>query len=271
MSEVQARDLTSYTDLLPIQFSNSPNVKAFLSVFLNQAQELEDANMELDRVSTNINLAEDYQLDIIGKLVGAKRKGKTDEQYREAILFRISINIGNGTPEDAIQYLSYVTNATKVGYWEHYPAMVILETNGTNIPSNIPNTLDNITMAGVAVGGVITSETGQVFRGCSLNDAYSNFESIVAPFPELELNGENVECGNVLAECSYVSYEGFVPVQDSSRLARYILPSISSIYEITLNGAGEDIMACGEEEAVCSDFTVPLTTKGIFAGVHTKI
>jgi hypothetical protein len=224
--------------------------------------------MELDRVSTNINLATDYQLDIIGKLIGTQRSGRTDVQYREAILFQISINVGNGTPENAIQYLSYVTNATKVSYWEHYPAMVILETNGTNIPRNIPNTLDNITMAGVAVGGVITSETGMVFRGCSVNEAYSNFEFILAPYPELEVGGGNIECGNVIAECSYVDYQGFTPVEDDTLLARCILPSIISASAVGVNGTGEAEMACGEAVAECSDL---LTTKGVFAGIHTKI
>ena len=222
MSEVQRKDLTTYTDFLPLQFRESPNIKKLLSIFLAQAQELEDANMDLDANSTDISIAVGYQLDIIGK---------------------------------------------------HYPASVILETNGTTIPSNVPNTLDNMTMAGVSVGGVIAVPvSGQVFRGCSENEAFSNYEDITAPYPELELGGDNVECGSLVAECSIISFKGFTPVQDSSLLARCILPSIGDLYEPTINGAGELVMACGEIEAACSsEYTNPITTKGVFAGIHTKI
>ena len=273
MSEVQRKDLTTYTDFLPLQFRESPNIKKLLSIFLAQAQELEDANMDLDANSTDISIAVGYQLDIIGKLIGVIRQGQSDVQYRDSILFQISLNVGNGTPEDCIQYLASVTKSTRVKYWEHYPASVILETNGTTIPSNVPNTLDNMTMAGVSVGGVIAVPvSGQVFRGCSENEAFSNYEDITAPYPELELGGDNVECGSLVAECSIISFKGFTPVQDSSLLARCILPSIGDLYEPTINGAGELVMACGEIEAACSsEYTNPITTKGVFAGIHTKI
>ena len=272
MSELIQKDLTLYSNFLPNQFSSSEKLKTFLSIFLSKAQELEDANIDLDTVSTNIASAYGYQLDIIGKLLGASRDGRTDEQYRDAILFQISINVGNGTPEDCVQYLSYVTQATKVGYWEHYPASVILETNGTVIPSNVPNTLDNVTLAGVSVGGVIASESGQVFKGCELADSNSNLVLENTPFPELELGGMGIECGNTLAECAPTVLQEYTFVGDASNLARCILPEIDELYVNTSNGAGEDIMACGEEEAQCtSEFENPLTTKGVFAEVHTKI
>tara|TARA_R110000851_G_scaffold7552_1_gene29274 strand:+ start:1263 stop:2084 length:822 start_codon:yes stop_codon:yes gene_type:complete len=272
MSELLQKDLTAYSNFLPNQFSSSEKLKTFLGIFLNKVQELEDANLNLSNLSTNITLAYGYQLDIIGKLVGSLRKGKPDEQYREEILFQISLNTGNGTPENCIQYLSYVTQATKVSYWEHYPASVILETNGTNIPTNIPNTLDNITIAGVSVGGVITSESGRVFRGCELTEAYSNLTIFNSPYPEIELGGMNIECGNVLAECIIADNEAFSFISDSSELARCTLPELDEIYTNTNNGAGENVMACGEEEAECrSEFEKPLTTKGVFAEVYTKL
>ena len=239
MTGLLQKDLTLYSNFLPNQFSSSEKLKTFLGIFLDKVQELGDANISLSNLSTDINLAYGYQLDIIGKLIGSDRKGKTDVQYRGEILFQISLNTGNGTPENCIQYLSYVTQATKVSYWEHYPASVILETNGINIPTNIPNTLDNITIAGVSVGGVITSESGQVFRGCELTEATN---------------------------------EGFYFIGDSSELARCILPEFDEIYTNTNNGAGEAVMACGEEEAQCRDeFETPITTKGVFAEVYTKL
>ena len=275
MSELIQKDLTLASNFLPSQFSSSEKLKTFLGIFLNKVQELEDANIDLNNVSTNIATSYGYQLDIIGKLIGTTRGGRSDKQYRDAIYFQISLNTGNGTPEDSIQYLSYVTEATKVGYWEHYPASVILETNGTNIPSNIPNTLDNITPAGVSVGGVIVSETGQVFRGCDTTIAYSNFEDITSPFLEIECGGDldfsddtifsgddvqagdnaqteclisSVECGALEAECVYQGFTGFRPVADSDPLARCIFPDQAS-----------------------NQLNFGLTTKGVFADVYTKI
>lgn len=272
MAEGSKRDIVSYSDFLPVQYNNSPNLKTFLSIFLEQVQELEDANIDLDNLSTNIELAFGYQLDIIGKLIGVPRSGKSDEEYRDAIYFQISLNIGNGTPENAIQYLSYVTNATKVGYWEHYPAAVILETNGTNIPSNIPNTLDNITPAGVATGGVIVSETGEVFRGCDTTVSFSNFEDIISPFPEVELGGMDIECGGATSECIYQSFTGFLPVTDTDPLARCIFPDLDDLFAQTENGAGELIMAAGEEYAEASEqLDFSLTSKGVFADVYIKL
>lgn len=271
MSNIIKRDVTSYEDYLPIQYKDSENLKKLLGIFLAQTQELEDANVDLDTVSTDINLAYGYQLDIIGKLVGAERRGKTDEEFREEILFRISINTGNGTPEDCIQYLNFVTKADDVKFWEHYPASVIMETNGTLIPSNIPNTLDNVTLAGVSVGGVIASETGQVFRGCESIDAYTNFEDTSSPYPQLEVGGDDMEMGSPLAELSGSSFTGFLYTRDSDNLSRCVLPEIDEIYIIVDNGAGEEIMLCGEEEAVCAAESLPLTTKGVFAEVYVKI
>ena len=270
MAEVLAKDLTSYIDFLPIQFSNSPNVKAFLSIFLAQAQELENANMELDRVSTSIDLATGYQLDIIGKLIGVNRLGRDDVQYRKVIIFQISVNVGNGTPEDVIQYLSYVTNASKVGYWEHYPAMVILETNGTTIPSNIANMLGNLTIAGVSVGGVIVSETGKVFRGCSLNEAYSN--STDPANTPISSSGEALmACGEELAYCAPEFSPSFTPVEDTSLLSRCILPSIGDLRTDHVSSSGEALMACGEELAYCApEFSNTSGGKGTFAVVYTK-
>jgi hypothetical protein len=302
MSNIIKKDITAYVELLPTQYSESPQLRKLLDVFLGQVQILEDANLELDRVSTDVNLAYGYQLDLIGKLVGAERKGKTDEEFREEILFRISINTGNGTPEDCIQYLTYVTQATDVKFWEHYPASVIMETNGVNIPRNIPNTLDNVTIAGVSVGGVITSISGEVFRGCELTDAYGLNEGtlgpypeielggmgmilgaplaeasgsvnqrVITPYPELEVGGEDMECGAEEAELSGAIFEGYVDTLDSDPLSRCIFPEVDVIFEPLENGSGEEIMACGEEEAQCANEDTALTTKGVFAEVHIKI
>lgn len=275
MSEVQSKDILSYSNFLPNQYDNSPILQKLLEIFLSQVQELEDANVELDTYSTDITLAYGYQLDIIGKLIGVQRKGRTDEQYRDAIYFQISINIGSGTPEDCIQYLSSVTKATDVKYWEHYPACIILETNGTNTTSAIPQALDNVSPAGVKVGGVIFSETGQVFRGCDYTLQDANRVIIENPFPEMEAGG--VECG--AAECSYLSFDGYLPVVDEDDLARCMFPDINPEGDSYFGFLGHPKAdsfgnlispTVGGIFAALSDFVVTGTTRGVFPDVYTK-
>ena len=66
MSNIIKKDITAYVDILPSQYNDSPSLRKILEIFLTQVQVLEDANLELDRVSTDVNLAYGYQLDIIG-------------------------------------------------------------------------------------------------------------------------------------------------------------------------------------------------------------
>jgi hypothetical protein len=213
MAEIIEKDLTLLTGYLPQQYSEAEKLHQFLNLFLEQVQELEEANVELDRVSTDIELAYGYQLDIIGKLIGVERQGSSDEEYRADIYFQISLNIGSGTPEDCIQYLSFVTKATKVRYWERYPASILMETNGNNIPSNLAITLDNVALAGVSLEAILIINTDYVFRGGSVGLAYNN------AVPD--------------------GLGGFVfnPVPDSDPLARHILPSV------TYTGDGQGILA----------------------------
>ena len=279
MGNINRLDIEGYTKFLPTQYGDSEKLIKFLSVFLKQIQDLEDSNVDLDKYSTDITLAYGYQLDIIGKLLGILRKGRTDAQYREAIYFKIAINTGNGTPENCMQYLSNVTKASNINYWEHYPASVILETNGTNIPSNIPNTLDNITPAGVSVGGVISSQSGEVFRGSDVTDAFNNYVDIPSPLNSVEVGGVDAECGNLLAELTYIGFTGFVPVLDTDPLSRCIFPDLvdpSTKYFGYLGNILADSFGDLNDSGVGSRFISALeapifnTTQGVFADVYIK-
>ena len=85
MSNIQVRDFSEYTDLLPVQFSDSENLIKLLQIYLDQVEELNLAQQDLSLLSTNLETATGYQLDIIGNLLGAKRNGSDDEGFRDAI------------------------------------------------------------------------------------------------------------------------------------------------------------------------------------------
>ena len=236
MSELQIRDFSSYTDLLPIQFSDSENLIKLLAIYLDQVEELNLAQQALGEYSTELETAFGYQLDIIGALLGVPRLGLDDEEYRDAIRFGISRNTGSGTPEDVIGFLQTITKATKVRYWEHYPACTVLETNGTNIPKAIPATMDNVTPAGVRTGGVIVVKGNICFRPCRLADAYAN--RVFVPNPpseEYQMGQTDAEMGESGMEMigEFTSEYYFVDVPEDTLLGNSILPELVDAYDIT--------------------------------------
>tara|TARA_R100000541_G_C1897352_1_gene83999 strand:+ start:49045 stop:49896 length:852 start_codon:yes stop_codon:yes gene_type:complete len=236
MSELQIRDFSSYTDLLPVQFSDSENLIKLLSIYLDQVEELNLAQQALGEFSTELNTAFGYQLDIIGALLGVSRLGLDDEEFRDAIRFGISRNTGSGTPEDVIGFLQTITKATKVRYWEHYPACTVLETNGTNIPKAIPATMDNVTPAGVRTGGIIVVEDDVCLRPCRLSEAFANRVFVGnPPSTEYQMGDSIAEMGESVVEMAgnFSSEYYFEDVAEDTLLGNSILPELTDAYDIT--------------------------------------
>lgn len=88
-------------DALPSQHRDKPNTEAFLTIFAEMIQELEDGVYPLitDRF---IDTAVGAQLDVIGKIVGYPRSGLLDEPYRLRLKARIAVNRSSGSLEDLI-------------------------------------------------------------------------------------------------------------------------------------------------------------------------
>jgi hypothetical protein len=161
----QVIDLTEYADKLPVQYQNSFNLKLFISTFLEQVQELENASADLTNSSTDIDIAEGYQLDIIGQLIGAYRGELLDPSYRKLIKFKITTNTGSGTAEDVIFYLKFVLDSgVNVQIFEHPPASVYIHITG-EVPTglNLVEDLDRVLPAGVRVSYVSHAATTGVF------------------------------------------------------------------------------------------------------------
>lgn len=134
-------------ELLLYQFRNSPNILKYIEIFHDQIQELElEYFSMLDALG--IETAVDYGLDIIGKEVGEPRDGRSDEDYRSAILTRVFINNSSGTPEDVIAAAKQITGATRVNYSAEYPAGIVLEVIGAEYVSKAP-TIKKTIPAGV--------------------------------------------------------------------------------------------------------------------------
>lgn len=109
------------------QYKNQPNLTALLRSYLGLVQDLEDAAWEVARVR-NIKDGFGIILDYIGKIVGRRREGLIDSDYRIALYTQIRINRTKGRPEDVIDVtrLSLPDDAA-FSYTEDYPAGIIIE------------------------------------------------------------------------------------------------------------------------------------------------
>lgn len=99
----------------------------FVQAFAAQIQSLEDATYDT-RMLRRFDVAADQQLDDIGSIVGEARQGKSDVNYKTAIIAKINMNASCGEPERLIAALkALVTDAVSVHYTEQYPSKVQLE------------------------------------------------------------------------------------------------------------------------------------------------
>lgn len=145
------------------QFKDKPKINSFLTAVLNQVQESEDGKFDLLN-NASIFTATGQRLDVCGDIVGEERLGKTDEEYREAILQKIAINTSNGTPDKLLQILQLLTAAPRVRLWEHYPANIIFYANNVDGGMNlVRETMQSASPAAVGNIGVIHDPTSLGF------------------------------------------------------------------------------------------------------------
>lgn len=123
------------------QFKGKTNLDALMAAWVQQVQDLEDALFEI-RDETNIDNAVGVQLDVLGRIVGVDREGRTDADFRVAINARIGLNIGSGTIEEILEQI-VALGATNIEFLDVYPAAFDIEindavTNGSEI-ANVVN------------------------------------------------------------------------------------------------------------------------------------
>lgn len=119
------------------QWRDKPAIRALMDVYGVQFNNIETEFYTLLE-SLNIDLAQGYALDIIGKEVGEGRQSRADEPYRQALIVKIYINVSSGTPKEVTRATKLVTGATEVIYSEAYPAGVVLEIIGAEYVSKAP-------------------------------------------------------------------------------------------------------------------------------------
>lgn len=94
------------------QYRARPIFELWLVSYLRQVQCLEDAAYDVI-LSRFVDRAKNAQLDLIGKLVGEPRLGRTDDVYRVFVAARIRINRSSGRYRDLVDVYNIICSAPK--------------------------------------------------------------------------------------------------------------------------------------------------------------
>lgn len=156
--EYKATHVSEGQDQLITQFVRQPNMRAMLGTWLAQVQEAEDALFQLLGVPEDITAQEGDVLDLIGRIVGQEREGRTDVVYRRWLLGRLQANRASGLPDELMAVLRTILEKNPE-YAEFYPASFALRTNCTaEEAADLALLLSEVRAAGVR-GDLEYSET----------------------------------------------------------------------------------------------------------------
>ena len=148
---------TALTRIL-YQFKDKPKFEAFITAFVQQFQDIEDAIGQL-LTDRQVDTATGENLNILGRIVGQAREGRSDADYRIWIKARIQINKSSGLTEEIYNVLKLITGFMDVGDFQleefdaEYPAsfqLTINEPLGALDPQIIYDVVDEMRSACVA-------------------------------------------------------------------------------------------------------------------------
>jgi len=144
---------------------------------ISTMSQLIQTQLNLLQTDRFLDFAQGVQLDGIGQILGLARvPGQPDDSgfvdgvyqqgYRQDLQFQIFVNESEGTPEDVITILKYLTNASTVWYDDMFPAAYILTTNGLTFPANpsdLNGIMQSVSPAGVQYVGTVATYGGVPF------------------------------------------------------------------------------------------------------------
>jgi hypothetical protein len=138
------------------QFESSVKLRSMLEAIVSSLAGLEQ---DIDALVLErwIDTAEGVQLDGCGYIVGEKRAGRNDDDYRQGIKFRVFANTSKGTPDDLIRGLKVLTDPSDSQYLESFPATALLWTDGFFVPKDAQKEIQTLAPAGIATVPVCLS------------------------------------------------------------------------------------------------------------------
>jgi hypothetical protein len=116
---------TEAIDLLIEQFKRQPTIDEFLSIYIDQVQELEESLWRL-LTERRLDNATGAALDGIGAIVGEAREGRDDDTYRAFVRARILIDRTRGRALDIAGVIAAIVsplvNSFPFEIREYFPA-----------------------------------------------------------------------------------------------------------------------------------------------------
>lgn len=113
-------------ELLLAQHRNKPRIVALVQALAEGGQAVEDDFFSL-AFSRVLSLATGAQLEQWGDLVGERRGGLSDPDYRRFIEARLLMNRTHGDTDTVIQIFGLITAPSVVKHHNHYPATAVLQ------------------------------------------------------------------------------------------------------------------------------------------------
>ena len=132
-------------------FRVGTSVPALVRVMTRPIQDLEDAAWQV-RLARSIDGGSGAQLDVIGRIVGQQREGRTDDIYRLWLRARVLLNRGSGTGDDILGiFAAVMQGSTTLQLEEQYPAGLVLRIGSAAVidPAAASEILQLAKMAGV--------------------------------------------------------------------------------------------------------------------------
>ena len=191
------------------QFALATKLHALIRAILTPltAIEIDADSLVLERW---VETAVGKQLDGVGNIVSELRNGRNDDDYRQALRFRIFVNISKGTPGDMIQGLKVLTAPTDCQYIEVYPATVLLFTNGFFITAATGDAMHDLTPAGVD-SRLLVSFMDTPFRFAKLSALGELFVNAGASY--LTANGSDIQVTDENVVATGATLGGAVPAE----------------------------------------------------------
>jgi hypothetical protein len=113
-----------------IEIFRKPRNQEWLRTGVGQVQEIEDALWQL-YTAFDLDTGVGAALDLVGGILGERRDGRADADYRAALRARILVNQSNGRIEDMIAVLLALDPAAIIQDREVYPAGIRFEVRST--------------------------------------------------------------------------------------------------------------------------------------------
>ncbi len=166
------------------QYKDKPLIEGLIRCLVADVQEEEQAGCDLNDFRLDIENTSGTNLDRLGEIVGAERRGLNDADYRIRIQVKIVQNVSEGEPERLIQVLGLLTEDKLVHLQELTLASVGMgAVDGTIDPGDVDfihEQLELVAAAGIRVDFLTCFDETEPFAFAGLLPG-AGFSSLAAP------------------------------------------------------------------------------------------